>query len=78
MSVAGAFLQAQRALQEWVDNEANKPLVLVGDMEVIRKCPAVLELLERFESYGPVMGEKLWKRLTLLVDNRKKFFQAFG
>jgi hypothetical protein len=78
LSVAEAFLEAQRRIQEWVDNEANKPLVLAGDMEVIRTCPAVLELLGRYAHYGPVMRAKLWKKVTLLVDNRKKFFQAFS
>jgi hypothetical protein len=78
VSVAEAFLDAQRALQDWVDAEANKSLVASGDMEAIRKCSAVQELLARYEGYGPVMLEKLWKRLTFLVDNRKKFFKAFG
>jgi hypothetical protein len=78
ISVAEVFLEAQRALQEWVDTEANKPLVASGDMEAIRNDAAVQELLARYENYGPVMQEKLWKRLTFLVDNRKKFFKAFG
>ena len=77
-TVAEAFLDAQRAIQAWVDDDANKPLVTSGDLEAIRKCAAVQELLRRFEGYGPVMQEKLWKRLAFLVDNRKKFFKAFG
>jgi hypothetical protein len=76
--VAEAFLDAQRAIQDWVDDEANKPLVAAGDMEVIRQCPAVRALLGRYDAYGTVMRQKLWKRLTLLVDNRRKFFKAFG
>src|SRR5262249_21012428 len=78
VSVTEAFLKAQRALQEWVDADANKPLVAKGDLEAIRQCAAVQELLRRYESYGPVMQEKLWSKLALLVDNRQRFFKGFA
>jgi hypothetical protein len=78
LSVAEAFLAAQRAVQVWVDADANRPLIESGDMETIRQSPAVQELLRRYEGYGPVMREKLCNRLALLVDNRRKFFKAFG
>jgi len=78
VSVAEAFLDAQRAIQAWVDDETNKPLVTSGDLDAIRKSASVQEVLRRFEGYGPVMQEKLWKRLFFLVENRQKFFKAFG
>jgi len=78
VSVAEAFIEAHRVLQEWVDAAANRALVTRGDMEPIRQCPAVKELLRRYENYGPVMQERLWKRLAVLVDNRQKFHKAFG
>lgn len=78
MSVAEAFIEAQRALQAWVDADANKPLVGQGDMSRVKACPSVLALLARYEGYGSVMREKLLKRLDFLVENRKKFFQAFS
>lgn len=78
MSVAQAFIEAQRALQEWVDADANKTLVEKGDMNRVKQSPSVLTLLARYEGYGAVMREKLLKRLDFLVDNRKKFFQAFN
>lgn len=77
LSVAEAFLDAQRAIQTWVDDEKNKPLVTSGDLATIRQCGSVQEILHRYEGYGPVMQEKLWKRLAFLVDNRQKFFKAF-
>jgi hypothetical protein len=78
VSVTEAFLDAQRAIQAWVDDEANKPLVSSGDLDPIRKCDSLQAIFRRFEGYGPVMQEKLWKRLAFLVENRKKFFKAFG
>jgi len=77
VSVPEAFLEAQRALQEWVDDAANRALVAVGDMEPIQQCASVKELLARYDGYGSVMREKLCKRLAFLVDNRKKFLKAF-
>jgi hypothetical protein len=78
VSVAEAYLDAQRAIQDWVDDETNKPLVVKGDIKTIRMCSVLQELLQRYAGYGPVMQEKLWKRVLFLVDNRQKFFKAFG
>lgn len=78
LSVAEIFLDAQRAIQEWVDADRNNALVAYADIEVIQTCATVQEVLGRYEGYGPVLREKLLKRLAFLVDNRKKFFKARG
>ncbi|MBY0522814.1 MAG: hypothetical protein K2R98_05430 [Gemmataceae bacterium] len=78
VSVAEAFLDAQRSIQAWVDDDANKPLVTSGDVDAIQRSASVHEILRRYEGYGHVMREKLLKRLTFLVENRQKFFKAFG
>jgi hypothetical protein len=75
-SVAEVFLQAQRAIQEWVDADANKDLVLSGNRYDIRHCPTACALMRQFDAYGPVMQGKLWTRLFFLVDNRRKYYQA--
>jgi hypothetical protein len=77
-SVAEAFLDAHRALQNWVDDPANRPLIASGDLEPIRRCAAVQQLLARYEIYGPVMLERLYKRLAFLVEDRKKLLGAFA
>jgi hypothetical protein len=77
VSVAEIFLQAQRTIQEWVDADSNKPLVTAGKLDTIRSCSSVQALMRKYDAYGPVMQDKLWKRLFLLVDNRKKYYQAF-
>ena len=71
------FLDAQQALQGWVDDPANRALVTIGAMEPIRQCASVKELLARYDGYGSVMQEKLWKRLAFFVENRRKFVKAF-
>jgi hypothetical protein len=78
LSVAETFLEAQRLLQEWVDADENKALVVGADLAAVVNAPALQLLLRRYDGYGPVMREKLLKRLTFLVENRKKFFQAFS
>jgi hypothetical protein len=75
-SVAEVYLLAQRAIQEWVDAAANKPLVTKGNLDTIRNCSSIQALMHGYEAYGQVMQEKLWKRLFFLVDNRKKYYQA--
>jgi hypothetical protein len=77
-TIAEAYLNAQRAIQAWVDDDANKPLVASGNLDAIHGAASVQEILHRYDGYGPLMREKLVKRLAFLVDNRKKFFKAFG
>jgi hypothetical protein len=78
LSVAEVFIQAHRALQDWVDAEENKPIVCEGDLDVIRAWPAIGAIMARYANYGAVMRERLEKRLAVLVENRKKFLKAFG
>lgn len=75
--VADAFVNAQRAIQEWVDADANKPLVVSGDLEAIYGTASLREILRGFEVYGPLMQDKVRKRLAFLVENRRKFYKAF-
>ena len=44
-TIAEAYLDAQRAIQAWVDDDANKPLVASGNLDAIHKSPAVQEIL---------------------------------
>ena len=78
LSVAEVFIHAHRALQNWADADENKSLILRGDVDSIKACPAIREVLDHHANYGPIMRERLERRLTLLVDNRKKFLKAFG
>jgi hypothetical protein len=78
VSVYEAFLIARTAFQEWVDAEANKPLIVSGDFEAIRRLPPIDNLLRRYQGYGSVMLDKLCKHLGFLVENRRKFYTAFG
>jgi hypothetical protein len=76
ISIAEVYLEAQHAVQAWVDAAANQALVADGNADALRNCPSVQELMRRYEAYGPVMRAKLWQRLFFLVDNRKKYYQA--
>jgi hypothetical protein len=77
-SVYDAFLNARRALHEWVDDEQNRDLILAGNMEAIRGNPIAAGLVLAYEGYGETMLTKLWKHLELLVDNRRKFLATRG
>lgn len=78
VSVYEAFLIARTAFQEWVDSEANKPLIVAEDFEAIRRLPPIDNLLRSYQGYGSVMQDKLCKHLGFLVENRRKFYAAFG
>ena len=78
MTVYEAFLTARQGLQEWVDAEASKPLILAGDINSIKQNPAVIALVQTYKGYGPTMVEKLSKHLDFIVDNRRQFYAAFA
>ena len=72
MTVYEAFLTARQSLQEWVDAEASKPLVLAGDIDSIKQNPAVIALVQTYKGYGPTMVEKLSKHLDFIVLNNPR------
>lgn len=78
VSVYEAFLIARTAFQEFVDAEVSKPFIMAGDLEAIRQLPPIQSLLRSYAGYGAVMEEKLGKHLGFLVENRRKFYVAFG
>lgn len=78
LSVYEVFLVARKSLQDWVDADENKALVMTSTPESIRTIPAVQELVQAHRGYGQVMLDKLWKHLDFLLENRKKFHAAFG
>ena len=77
-SVYEVFLEARRSLQEWVDAAPNKPLIMTGNGAALRQHPQVAVLLAAYLGYGPTMLEKLGKHLDFLIENRRKFYVAFG
>jgi serine/threonine protein kinase len=77
-SVANAFLDAHLALQDWVDDPADRALVAAGNMAAILQAPAIKQLLHRYATYGAVMQERLTRRLACLVENRRKYLKALS
>lgn len=78
MSVYEAFLTARKALQDWLDSVERKPLIQTGDVDLVKQDPYVQGIMREFAGYGPVMLEKLTKYVEFLVENRRKFYIAFG
>ena len=78
MTVYEAFLTARKDLQDWVDADSRKPLVLAGDIGTMKQDPYILGLVQTYKGYGPTMVEKLSKHLDFLVDNRRQFYAAFA
>jgi hypothetical protein len=76
MSIYELFRKASTALQNWIDDDAARPLVCVGALDRIKQEPEVLQIVRTYESCGPEVVAKLWARLEFLVDNRKKFYAS--
>jgi hypothetical protein len=78
VTVYEVFLRARWALQDWVDAEPNKPLIVAGNIDAIKQDPQVQQLVYTYQGYGETMIEKLWKHFGFLVENRRKFYAAFA
>jgi hypothetical protein len=70
------FRQARIAVENWVDDEGRRPLILRGDVQEITRDGELAALLQQFAGYGPVMREKLLRHLAFLVENRRKYYSA--
>jgi len=78
VTVYEVFLRARWALQDWVDAENNKPLIVSGSLDAIKQDPQVQQLVCTYQGYGDTMIDKLWKHFGFLVENRRKFYAAFA
>jgi hypothetical protein len=73
-TLAEVYLRARRELEQWIDREDNRDLVVAGDREAIGRDRGLLDLLEPYRCWGPVLMEKLRQHLTFLLDNRRRFY----
>jgi hypothetical protein len=72
------FQRAQAILQKWADMELNRPLILSGDLEAVRKDVVIKSLLEILSKNGSAVVDLYWKHLELILDNRKKYYLALA
>lgn len=71
-----AFRRARIAVENWVDDEAHRSLILTGDPQQLTRCPEVSALLHEYAVHGTVFGEKLARHFAFIVENRKQFYAA--
>jgi hypothetical protein len=75
-SLMEVFRKARVAVENWVDDERNRPLVLRGALEEIHQDPGLRGILQPFAGYGPLLREKLLMHLAFMVENRRKYYAA--
>lgn len=66
--------EAKRAIEDWADHEANRDVVLRGDVEAARQDAALQEALRPYQDWGPEMMDKLWRHVRFIMDNRRRFY----
>jgi hypothetical protein len=76
LSLMEAFHQGRVAIDRWVDDEAHRHLVRHGELTEMENSAGVLDILDRFAGYGPVLRERLLQRLAFTVENRRKYYAA--
>jgi len=77
-SLQEVFFEARRAVEAWVDAEANRNLIITGDPGSIRRDVELQESINRYANYGSVMLARLWTHLEFMVENRRSFYQALS
>jgi len=75
-SIMEVFRAARLAIERWVDEDANRPLIEQRSATELAGMPEVTAIFERYANYGPQLRERLNNHLAFLVDNRRKFYAA--
>jgi hypothetical protein len=66
------FRQAMREIHRWVDEDANQPLVLRGNVDAMWRDARLQEVLQRYQSFGNELLTRLWQYLEFLAENRRR------
>jgi hypothetical protein len=77
-SLFEVFRKARTAIENWVDDDSRRSLVLTGDLNWIQKEPSLAAIFRQFQGYGSSMQEKLTQHLEFMVQNRRKYYAACG
>jgi hypothetical protein len=77
-SLFEVFRKARTAVENWVDDDSRRSLVLAGDLAVIKRDPSLTAIFRQFQGYGSSMQEKLTQHLEFMVQNRRKYYAACG
>jgi uncharacterized protein DUF4339 len=75
-SLFEVFRKSRLAIENWVDEDCNRPLVMAGGLGAIKKNAQVLAILQKHPGYGAVLQDKLIQHLEFMVENRKKYYSA--
>lgn len=77
-STTEAFQKARLHLDRWVDFDRNRRPIMAGDMDFVRQDPDIQRFMQHYARYGQDMVHKLWEHLQFMVENRRKYYYAFG
>jgi hypothetical protein len=77
-SMMELFRRGRTAIENWVDDDDNKTLVLHGDATAIEGNPQLAAILADFDKFGPAMRQKLQAHLAFMIENRRKYYAAYN
>jgi hypothetical protein len=72
------FRRAKREIQDWVDQDQNRAVVIRGDREAMWRDAGLQDVLRRYQRYGPEVADKLLRYLEFLVENRRQYYSAIS
>ncbi len=75
-SLFEVFRRARIAIENWVDEDSNRGLVLAGDIPTMKKDSRLAAVFHASRGFGPAMEEKLLRHLKFIVGNRSKYYRA--
>jgi hypothetical protein len=75
-SLMAVFHSARIVMENWIEQESNRALILRGDLQEIVSSPEVFALFHAHAQCGPVFLSKLAKHFVLLVENHRKFYTS--
>jgi hypothetical protein len=75
-SLFEVFRKARIAIENWIDDDSRRPLIMSGDLQAIKRDATLQALFQKSQGYGAAMEQKLWRHLEFMVENRRKYYAA--
>lgn len=75
-SIMEVFRNARLAIEQWVDDERQRTLIMEKESRELITNPELAAILKTYAGYGPMLQEKLLAHVDFLVANRRKYYAA--
>lgn len=72
------FRKAQSAINIWLDEDANIPLILTTNLQELVQAPELQKIIQMVSPFGPALVSKISDYFRFTAQNRRAYYQAMA